>query len=105
MCKVKKPKEFSGFCMNSETVNGRLMGKAAAVVCRQQPLSQSLGVLKPALATDSLVPRMPTPDNGYRAQKRGRGAFRSPHCEKGPPEGGKCLLRREEDLQRDALIA
>ena len=44
MCKVKKPKEFSGFCMNSEIMNGRLMGKAAAVVCRQQPLSQFLGI-------------------------------------------------------------
>ena len=78
--------------MNSEIMNGRLMGKAATVVCRQQPLSQFLGILKPALATDSLVPRMPTPDNGYRAQKRGKGAFRSPHCKKCPPEGAKCLL-------------
>lgn len=105
MCKVKKPKEFSGFCMNSEIMNGRLMGKAAAVVCRQQLLPQSLGILKPALAMDSLVPRMPTPDNGYRAQKTGKGAFRSPHCEKVPPEGEKCLLGRQKDLQRDALIA
>ena len=30
MCKVKKPKEFSGFCMNSEIMTWRLTGKKAA---------------------------------------------------------------------------
>lgn len=74
MCKVKKPKAFSGFCMNSEIMTWRLTGKKAAVVADSSLLPQSLGILKPALAKDSLVPQMPTP-RWLQSSKEGQGSL------------------------------
>ena len=70
--------------MNSEIMNGRLMGKAAAVVCRQQPLSQFLGILKPALVTTAWFPGCQPLTMATELKKEAKGPSDHPTARKVP---------------------
>lgn len=68
-------------------------------------LPQSLGILKPALAKDSLVPQMPTLDS-YRARKRDkRGLPITPLQQRTPLKEESISWETEGPSKRDALIA